>query len=144
MAESIKDRESRRDQSTCYIGVEANPLYDAKLHMIERQLQSHGRPTLIYASTAFNVHNDHATLYAEYPGRPFSTNVSSTLSSDKGYYRKEMVRGKVQVTPVAGDVVENHYVKINVSSLNAGQFLARVVASSGFVGIKNMLIAAKT
>ena len=128
-------RQCMQDNSTCYYGFEANPIFDEQLGALQTRLRSWGRPVKLFTSTAFNVHDQPAEFLAEpkakYGSR--SGNVGSTLEKDKSMVfvdKSGVWRHNHNHT------VKERYEKRIVKSSNASAFLSQLAANTDFIALK--------
>ena len=121
-----------RNATTCFYGFEANPAFDLKLLTLESQLRGQGIRARLFRSMAFSTGSEGADFLVE-PFEYRTGAVSSTMESNNVLaYQNEMGHWKTNFTTSVSD----HYKRVRVNSMDAGQFLAAVVKDSDFVGVK--------
>lgn len=116
--------------NTCYYGFEANPYWTDALEATESNARSKGLRAKIFTGTAFNTHGGHTTFYVQPPG--LENSQGSTLEASEHPSIKLNGSGWRWTK----DWAVNKYAHVNVSSTDAGEFLAAVAEGSSFVAIK--------
>ena len=118
------------NSNTCYYGFEANPYWTETLEAAESNARSKGARARIFTGTAFNTHGRTTTFYVQPPG--LENSQGSTLEATAHPSTKLNGSG----WRWSKDWALTKYAHVNVSSTDAGEFLAAVADGSSFVAIK--------
>jgi len=114
--------------STCYVGFEANPNFNARLLDVEKALLSSGRRVRIFRETAVSTKDGTVEFMVDTQGHGLGSSVEKSkalVSLKNGRWNTDFSRS-----------IKDVYQKVLVSSVDLGRFLHTAHQRSHFVAVK--------
>ena len=114
--------------STCYVGFEANPNFNARLLDVEKALLSSGRRVRIFRETAVSTKDGTVEFMVDTQGHGLGSSVEKSkalVTLKNGQWNTDFSRS-----------IKDVYQKVLVSSVDLGRFLHTAHQRSHFVAVK--------